>query len=211
MKTLFHWTAFALVTIAFSVPRTAAAAAENLESGIVGSVGSNSNWSGWSEVSLIPGAGLMPITSTKTTFYLGFTGGSRADINNMVLYTTERGKSKITAVTHVTLDGVSDPTIDLASATVCPGGAISTENPCIVRLDPTTITLSALNDYYLAVYFTSSDSHNESLSVTVPSVAQTSLRGSDQQEDDSRLAVGGSIPSLNYGNPPDLLMYVMTD
>jgi hypothetical protein len=199
------------VSIAFSVPRTAAAAAENLEIGILGPVGSNANWSGWSEVSLIPGAGLMPITSTKTTFYLGFTGGSQADIQNMVLYTTQRGKSKITAVTHVTLDGVSDPTIDLASATICPGGAISAQNPCIVRLDPTTITLSALNDYYLVVYFTSNNSHNASLSVTEPSAAQTSLRGSDEETDYSRLAVGGSIPNLSYGNPPDLLMYVMSD
>jgi hypothetical protein len=212
MKTLIDCAAFALMTMAFSLPRMAAGAApENLESGIEGPVGSNANWAGYSQVSLIPGAGLLPITSTKTTFYLGFTGGSRADIKNMVLYTTARGKTKITAVTPVTLGDVSDPEIDLASASVCPGGTISTANPCIVRLDPTNITLSALNDYYLVVYFTSGDSHNESISVTVPTLGQTSLRGAYQAVDDSRLEVGGSIPSLGYGNPPDLLMYVMTD
>jgi hypothetical protein len=202
------------LTITFAMPQAASAAAapaENLERGIVGPVASSPNWSGYSAVSKIAGAGLIPVTSTTTVFYLGFTAGVRADINNMVLYTTARGGSTIKAVTPVKLGGRSNPSIDLASAAVCPVIEISIENPCIVRLDPTTITLSALDDYYLVVYFTGGDSHNVSLGVTQPLFAQTSLSGGYLSGDESRLAVGKPIPSLSYGNAPYLLMYVMTD
>jgi hypothetical protein len=163
-------------------------------------------------LSLIPGAGLIPVTSTTTVFYLGFTAGTEADVSNMVLYTTARGSSTITAVTPVKLGGVSNPTIDLASTKVCPVVEISDFNPCIVRLDPTTITLSALNDYYLVVYFTASDSNNSAIGLTQPSFAQSSLRGTYQSGDDNQLTVGGSIPStLSFANQPDGLMYVMTN
>jgi len=214
MKILFKMAALAIVTISVSAPRSAAAAAaaaENLVRGIIGPVGSNTSWSGYSAVSKIPGAGLIPVTSETTVFYLGFTAGTRADIKNMVLYTTARGGSTITAVTPVKLGGVSDPSIDLASPSVCPVVEISTYNPCIVRLDPTSITLSALNDYYLVVYFTSGDSNNESVGVTQPIFSQTSLTGSDQAADDSRLTVRDAIPNLSYSSASFLLMYVMTD
>jgi len=81
-----------------------------------------------------------------------------------------------------------------------------------VRLDPTTITLSALSDYYLVVYFTASDSNNSAIGLTQPSFAQSSLRGTYESGDESRLSVGGSIPStLSFANQPYMLMYVMTD
>ena len=38
-------------------------------------------------------------TSHQTVFYIGFTAGATADVNNMVLYTTARGSATITAVT----------------------------------------------------------------------------------------------------------------
>jgi hypothetical protein len=177
MKTIFKFATLTLMMFAFSGYGFSAAKAENLVRGVVGPVTSNNSWSGYSVVSLVPGAGLIPITSTKAVFYIGFTAGTQADVNNMVLYTTARGTSTITAVTPITLGGISNPSIDLASVTVCPVVEISAFNPCIVRLDPTTITLSALNDYYLVVYFTASDSNNSSLGVTQPSFAQTSLRG----------------------------------
>src|SRR5580658_3456003 len=217
MKTIFKFATLTLtltiMMFAVSVSSFAAAAkAENLVRGIIGPVASNTSWSGYSTMALIPGAGLIPITSTKAVFYLGFTAGSEADINNMVLYTTARGSSTITASTPVTLGGISNPSIDLASATVCPVVEISDFNPCIVRLDPTTITLSALNDYYLVVYFTASDSNDEALGVTAPSWTQTSLRGTYISGNETQLSVGGSIPStLSFTNQPYLLMYVMTD
>jgi len=188
-----------------------ASTAENLVRGVVGPVTSNTSWSGYSTLALIPGAGLIPITSTKTVFYIGFTAGTEADINNMVLYTTARGSSTITAVTPITLGGISNPSIDLASPSVCPVVEISDFNPCIVRLDPTTITLSALSDYYLVVYFTPSDPNNSAIGLTTPSFGQSSLRGTYQSGDDSRFSVGGSIPSTPFSNQPYSLMYVMTD
>jgi hypothetical protein len=89
---------------------------------------------------------------------------------------------------------------------------ISSFNPCIVRLDPTAITLSALSDYYLVVYFTANDSNNSALGLTQPSFAQSSLRGTYVSGDETGLSVGGSIPSnLGFTSPPYMLMYVMTN
>jgi hypothetical protein len=212
MKTIFKFAALTLMVLIVSVCGFSTTKPENLERGIVGPVGSNVGWSGYSVVEQIPGAGLIPVTSTTTVFYLGFTAGTEADISGMTLYTTARGSSTITAVTPVKLGGVTNPSIDLASTTVCPVAEISTFNPCIVRLDPTTITLSALNDYYLVVYFTASDSNNGTLGLTSPSWAQTSLRGSYITGNETGLAVGGAIPSsLNFNSQPYMLMYVMTD
>lgn len=212
MKTIFKLATLALMIFAVSGYGFSATKAENLVRGIIGPVGSNVSWSGYSIIAQVPGAGLIPVTSTTTAFYLGFTAGTQADISNIVLYTTARGSSTITAVTPVTLGGISNPMIDLASATVCPVVEISTFNPCIVRLDPTKITLSALSDYYLVVYFTASDSNNNSIGLTAPAFQQSSLRGTYESGDGTRLTVGGSIPStLSFGNQPYCLMYVMTD
>ncbi|MGA2423033.1 MAG: hypothetical protein ABSG07_03440 [Terriglobales bacterium] len=211
MKTIYKFATLTLMMFAVSVYSFCASTAENLVRGVVGPVTSNTSWSGYSTLALIPGAGLIPITSTKTVFYIGFTAGTEADINNMVLYTTARGSSTITAVTPITLGGISNPSIDLASPSVCPVVEISDFNPCIVRLDPTTITLSALSDYYLVVYFTPSDPNNSAIGLTTPSFGQSSLRGTYQSGDDSRFSVGGSIPSTPFSNQPYSLMYVMTD
>jgi len=212
MKTILKFATLTVMMFVFSVyGYSKAAKPENLERGIVGPVTSNVSWSGYSTLALVPGAGLIPVTSSTTVFYLGFTAGSQADVNNMVLYTTPRGSLTISAVTPITLGGVSNPMIDLASSTVCPVVEISAFNPCIVRLDPTTITLSALSDYYLVVYFTASDTNNQALGLTTPSFGQSSLRGTYQSGDDSRLSVGGSIPTNNFNSQPYMLMYVMTD
>src|SRR5277367_5426141 len=140
MKTILKFATLTVMMFVFSVyGYSKAAKPENLERGIVGPVTSNVSWSGYSTLALVPGAGLIPVTSSTTVFYLGFTAGSQADVNNMVLYTTPRGSLTISAVTPITLGGVSNPMIDLASSTVCPVVEISAFNPCIVRLDPTTI------------------------------------------------------------------------
>jgi hypothetical protein len=212
MKTIFKFATLTLIMFAVSAYSFSAAKPENLERGVTGPVGNNTSWAGYSTISLIPGAGLIPITSTTTVFYIGFTSGAEADITNMVLYTTARGSSTITAVTPVTLGGISNPMIDLASATVCPVIEISTYNPCIVRLDPTKIVLSALSDYYLAVYFTASDSNNNSIGLTAPQFSQSSLRGTYISGNETQLTVGETIPStLNFSNQPYSLMYVMNN
>jgi hypothetical protein len=113
-------------------------------------------------------------------------------------------------VTPITFGGVSNPSIDLANPSVCPVIEISQFNPCIVRLDPTKLVLSALSDYYLVIYFTP-DSNNAAIGATVPRFSLSSLNGWYTSSDLSRLAVGASIPSGNNGGQPEFLMYVMND
>jgi hypothetical protein len=202
--------ALGLLVWGFSQQAAAATKAVNLTRGIVGPVNANSSWGGYSVLDMIPGAGLIPVTSANTTFYIGFTQGTEADVANMVLYTTPRGSLTISAVTPVTFGGASNPSIALSSPSVCPIVEISVNNPCIVRFDPTKIALSALNDYYLVIYFTS-DSNNSGIGATVPRFNQSSLIGWFIASDQTRLTVGQSIPAGNSGAQPDFLMYVMSN
>jgi hypothetical protein len=195
----------------FAQKAPAAAKPLNLVRGVVGPVGSNTSWSGFSALNLIGGAGVIPVlnNANTTVFYLGFTAGATADVNNLVLYTTPRGRLNITAVTPVKLGGVSNPSIALSNPTVCPV-APSAANPCIVRLDPLVLPLSPLSDYYLVVYFTSNDSNNSAVGATQPHFNQSSLNGGFVNGDESRLTVGQNIPTGITGIP-DFLMFVMTN
>jgi hypothetical protein len=187
-----------------------ATTAQNLVRGVIGPVGSNGDWADYSVLNVVPGSALFPITSSTTVFYFGFTAGSEADISNMVVYTTAHGSLTITAVTPVTYGGVSNPSINLANTSVCPVQPLSTTNPCIVRFDPTTLSLSPASDYYLAVYFTN-DSNNGSIAATQPgSLSQTSLICYYTTGNYTDLTVGQSVPGSG-NHVPDFLMYVMTD
>ncbi len=182
---------------------------QNLVRGVIGPPTNNANWSNWSVFNLVPGAELFPITSSTTAFYFGFTAGTEADIGNMVVYTTARGSLTITASTPVTLGGVSNPSIMLNNTSVCPV-APTTTTPCIVRFDPTTISLSPASDYYFVVYF-STGSNNAAISATQASVSQCSLAGTYFSGTDyTHIAVGGSIPGVVTGGPT-FLMYVMNN
>jgi len=182
---------------------------QNLVRGVIGPAGNNSNFSNYSVFNLVPGSGLFPISSSTTAFYFGFTGGTEADISNMVLYTTPRGSLVISATTPVTLGGVSNPSILLSNVSVCPV-APSTTTPCIVRFDPATITLSPASDYYFVVYFTN-NSNNSGISGTQPNNNQTSLAGTYFGGTDyTHLTVGQSIPG-SASRGPSFLMYVMTN
>jgi hypothetical protein len=201
--------AMALTAVAISQVPPKVTLPLNLVRGVTGPVVASTRWNGYSALNLIPGGGVIPITSTTAAFYLGFTAGTTADINNMVLYTTARNSPVITAVTPVALGGISNPSINLASPSVCKV-APSTTTPCIVRLDVLTLTLSAANDYYLVVYFTN-DGNNSSLAATTPGVNVSSLFGSFISADESRLTVGQSLPSGSDGAAPYFLMYVMNN
>jgi hypothetical protein len=184
------------------------AAAQNLLIG-VGPVTSVGTWGGYSALNLISGTSLYPITSAHTVFYIGFTGGTVADINNMVLYeTAQRGSNKISAVTPVKLHGVSNPSIALTQTSICPVQPISPANPCIVRLDPIAVSLSALANYYFVVFFTN-DANNNAISSATPTSQLTSLAGFYIFADESRLSVGQSVPSGS--GPSNFLMAVMTN
>ncbi len=184
----------------------------NLVAGVGGPVSQNTNWENYSALDLVAGAFIFPaVAQVKTTaFYIGFTAGTEADVGNMVLYTTKRGNYKITAVTPVKLKGVSDPIISLTNKKVCPTQPISVANPCVIRLDPITLTLSTLSDYYFVVYF-SNNSNNESVAAANAQFPITSLTGWFLTGDQSRLAVGDSIPGGYNGNHPYFLLYVMSN
>jgi hypothetical protein len=98
------------------VPPAAALANITEGQGIITSSG-NPQWDGLSELVLIPGASLLGASSPTTGLYLGFTGGSTVDIDNMVLYTTPRNGSVITATKKLTLNKVSNPSIVLTNKT----------------------------------------------------------------------------------------------
>src|SRR5580700_4035085 len=150
----------------------------NLVAGVGGPVSSSNQWSDYSALNLIAGAFIFPaVSSVKTTvLYIGFTAGTEADIGNMVLYSTKRGNYKITAVTPVKLKGVSDPIISLTNKKVCPKQPISVANPCVVRLDPITLTPSTSSDYYFGVY-DADDANNASVGAANAQFPITSLRG----------------------------------
>ena len=203
---------FAVSACAFSQETTRekplATTTQNLVRGVIGPPGSNASWSNYSVFNLIPGSALFPITSSTTAFYFGFTAGTTADISNMVVYTTPRGSLTISAVTPVKFGGVSNPSIQLSSTSVCPVAPSATA-PCIVRFDPTTLTLTPSSDYYFAVYCTS-DANNSGIAGTQANPSQTSLVGTYFGGDYTHLTVGQSIPSAAH-NGPSFLMYVMNN
>lgn len=146
--------AIAFLTSTVVAQQPPATAPINLVAGVGGPVSSSNQWSNYSALNLIAGAFIFPaVAGVKTTvLYIGFTAGTEADLGNMVLYTTKRGNSKITAVTPVKLKGVSNPIISLSNKKVCPTQPVSVTNPCVVRLDPMTLNLSTLSDYYFVMY-----------------------------------------------------------
>jgi hypothetical protein len=197
---------------AVAMEQASAADLVNLTEG-QGSVISSGNpsWDGLSELVLIPGASLMGNLSTTTALYLGFTGGTTVDIDNMVLYTTPRNGSTVTRITHITLNGSRSPSIDLTSTAVCPVQPVSATNPCIVRLDTLTQTLETLHDYYFAVYFTL-DTNNETIAGLGRTNAPGALSGFALYGDQTRIGANGALPtSENSGAAPFFLAYVTNE
>jgi len=186
------------------------AASKNLIAG-AGPLKSATKWEGRTAFSVIPGAALFPVTSTTTALYLGFTGGSRADIGNMVLYQTNSRDGVITAVMPVTLKAVSNPSIDLTDTTVCPDQPVSTTAPCIVELDPLSLQLAASSDYYLAIFFPSPDSNNASLSLGAPQFFGTGLTGFMSFVDDTKHLAGDTLNTLINAGTPFGLIAVMSN
>jgi hypothetical protein len=175
-----------------------------------GTIASSSNpqWDGYSEVILIPGAALLGASSPTTVFYLGFTGGSEADIGNMVLYQTNRSGTAVRRVNRVYLGGTQSPSINLTNTSVCPVQPVSATNPCIVRLDTLNLALSPTQDYYLAIYFTL-DTNNEAISGLGLSFLPGGLSGFDLYGDYTRIEAGGAVPEFgNSDQSPFFLAYI---
>jgi hypothetical protein len=184
----------------------------NLVAGVGGPVSSSNQWENYSALNLIAGAFIFPaVAQVKTTvLYIGFTAGTEADIGNMVLYTTKRGSQKITKVTPVKLKGSSNPIISLTNKKTCPTQPLSVSNPCIIRLDPMTLTPSTLSDYYFVVYF-ANNTNNETVGAANSQYPITSLTGWYSSGDQTQLTAGSSIPSGYSGSHPYFLLYVMNN
>ncbi len=214
MKNLYKLATMMLMTAvlalsAFAQEPVPATALANLTEGqgVIASTGSQA-WDGISEFVLIPGASLMGASSTTTALYLGFTGGSEADIGNMVLYSTARNGSTVVKVTKVTLGSSSTPSINLTSTSVCPIQPVSVTNTCFVRLDTVKAALSPLDDYYFTVYFTL-DTNNEKISGIGQSISPGALSGWSLYGDQTRIGVKGALPTNeNSDQPPYFLAYV---
>ena len=161
-----------------------------------GPVASVIKWAGKSAISVIPGAALFPTTSKTTALYLGFTAGTRADINNMVLYQTDTRSPAITSVTKITLNGVSNPSVDLTDPKVCPDQPVSATAPCLIRLDLLALQLTTSSDSYLVIYFTAPDSNNDALGLAKPAFGISSLTGWLEFTDQTRHVVGESLNTL---------------
>ena len=204
--------AFACLANTSVAQQRPAAAPINLVAGVGGPVSSSNQWENYSALNLIAGAFIFPaVSGVKTTvLYIGFTGGTEADIGNMVLYTTKRGNYKISAVTPVKLKGVSNPIISLTNKKVCPTQPLSVTNPCVIRLDPIKLTPTTLSDYYFVMYL-GSNSNNESVGAANAQYPITSLTGWYLTGDQTQLGVGSSIPSGYTGTHPYFLLYVMNN
>jgi len=129
----------------------------------------------------------------------------------MVLYSTPRNGSTVTKVTKVTLGATQSPTIDLTSTAVCPVQPVSATNPCIVKLDTLKLTLSTLDDYYFAIYFTL-DTNNETISGLGRTAAPGALSGFNLYGDQTRIGVDGALAtSENSDAAPFFLAYVTNE
>ena len=205
----FAFASLANTSVAQERPATAPI---NLVAGVGGPVSSSNEWANYSALNLIAGAFIFPaVSSVKTTvLYIGFTAGNEADIGNIVLYTTKRGNYKITKVTPVKLKGVSNPIISLTNKKVCPTQPISVTNPCVIRLDPISLTPTTLSDYYFVMYL-GNNSNNASVGAANAQYPITSLTGWYLSNDQTQLKVGNSIPSGYSGTHPYFLLYVMNN
>ncbi len=204
--------AFACLAPTANAQQRPAAPPINLVAGVGGPVSSSNQWENYSALNLVAGAFIFPaVAQIKTSaFYIGFTAGTEADIGSMVLYTTKRGNSKITAATPIKLKGVANPIISLTNKKVCPTQPLSTSNPCVIRLDPVQLTLSTLSDYYFVVYF-ASNTNNETVGAANAQYPITSLTGWYLNGDQTQLKAGDSIPSGYSGSHPYFLLYVMSN
>jgi hypothetical protein len=194
---------FSLVTVAQSF-----AAPKNLVAG-VGPLSSATKWDGRTAMSVIPGASLFATTSKTTALYIAFTGGTQADIGGMVLYQTDSRNPTITSVTPVTLNKVSNPSINLLDTTICPDQPVSETTPCIVRLDQLKVQLLPSSDYYLAIFFTSPDSNNAALSLSKPRFGTTGLTGFISFTDETKHLAGDTLNNLTNAGTPLGLIAVM--
>jgi len=85
MKRFYHIAASISLMFVLIVQGMAANAPMNLVTGMPGPLANSPGWANYSAMNIISGSSLLPVTSPNTVLYVGFTYGTFADINNMVL------------------------------------------------------------------------------------------------------------------------------
>jgi hypothetical protein len=217
MKKIFKLATFAFLVAAIAGCALAqttveppVAALANLTEGQGVATGDSHDWEGWSELTLIPGGGLLGTSPKSFVITLGFSAGSTVNVANMALYTTARASNLVTAVKKVTLGKKANPTIDLTSTANCPVQPVSVTNPCFIKTDAIKVTLSPLDDYYFVEYFTS-DSNNNTVRGAGSSGFLGALSGWLIDGDDTRIPVGGTIPVGYTGQSPVFTMYITNE
>ena len=203
MKNIFNFGGVLLFSIAVALS-SSAQTAQNLVAGVGPLTNASAIWSDKSAINLISGSTLFSASGKNTVLYLGFTqaGGpsSEVDIGGMVLYTTERNRLTIKAVTPVTLGGVGSGAFFLnpTNCAVVP----SVLTPCVVRLDPLSLKLSSLNDYYFVIYFTNTTANIAVDAAISLGSHSTIVGGIDPNRDDTKFLKGDVLPSnlINKGD-----------
>jgi hypothetical protein len=208
MKSIFKFGWALLFSFAISVP-SPAQTPQNLVAGTGAITNSLAVWNGSSAINLISGNALFSASGKQTVLYVGFTAGTRAVIGNMVLYKTNRNNSTIVDVIPVTYKGISSNTIFLDAAT-CGITPPTTTSPCIVRLDPVSLKLSPLNDYYF-VMFLANVADNVAIDSATSANSKTTIIGGFDAADDTGLALGDIIPSTLLKGTAQFLVGVMTN
>lgn len=213
MNRFCRFATFALVlcmATASAVAQEPAAQLSNLAAGVGDITSQTLNWAGYSELVLIPGSELFNVKSTASYLRIGFTAPTTVDIGNMVLYVTARNSTTVTGTKKVKLGGISNPSINLASTSVCPVQPVSATNPCIIKLDAVTGALSPLDDYYFTIYFMN-DSNNQSVSSAGPASSEGGLSGYYMSGDETRIKKKGTLPTGYNAQPPHFLLYVTNE
>ena len=198
MKNIFKIGLVVLFSFAIAMP-SPAQTAQNLVAGVGPVTSGVTIWNGVSVTSLISGNALFPASGNQTVLSLGFTGGGSLDIGNMVLYKTNRNSYKVVDVIPVTYKGLSSNSI-LLDVSNCPVLPISTLFPCVVRLDPISLKLSPLYDYYFVMYLPDTFP-NLTVTATSSLFSKTTILGGFAFSDQTTFVKGDALPSniINKG------------
>ena len=201
MKSIFKFGWALVFSFAISLP-SPAQTPQNIVAGTGRLTNAIAVWSDRSAINLISGNTLFAASGTTTVLHLGFTQAaapsSEVDIGGMVLYTTERNRFRITNVTPVTLGGVSSGAFFLNSSVCAVPPSVNT--PCVIALDPLSLKLSALNDYYFVIYFTNNP-NNAAVDAAVSANSNTTILGGiDSGVDDTKFVAGDLLPSTIINN-----------
>lgn len=163
--------------------------------GITPSGGQAIHWANDSIMVLLGGNQLLPVPSGipvggVTKIRIGFTGGTQADIGNIVLYKTDQ-------YTHVVESSVQLTYLTQSAFSLTIPAGTSVSAPAVFELDQisaTNYTPDTTHDYFVVVYFTNTANNGNLVVATAAGVGITSMLGSWLGGDQTGIAVGAVVP-----------------